>query len=203
MSRLLADEPVRARQELEEAMARWSHSGFHLQHFWELVGHVEIALYAGGRGAWRAIRESWKPRRSLLLRVQVACVISVHLRARAAVAAGGPAALAAAALRDARRIEKEDAGWSWLLALSLSAAVACGRQRRGEAKALLEAAEKGFSAAEMALFTAAARRARGMLVGGDDGRALVEEADDWMIRQRIRKPDRIAAMLLPGGWGPP
>ena len=204
VSRLLADEPVRARQELEEAMARWSHSGFHLQHFWELVGHVEIALYAGdGGGAWRAIRESWKPlRRSLLLRVQVARVISVHLRGRAAVAAGGPAALAAA-LRDARRIEKEDAGWSRPLALSLSAAVACGRQRRGEAKALLEAAEKGFSAAEMALFTAAARRARGMLVGGDDGRALVEEADDWMIRQRIRKPDRIAAMLLPGGWGPP
>ncbi len=201
--RLLSDEPEQALQELEEAMARWSHSGFHLQHFWDLVGHVEIALYSGdGAVAWRTILERWKPlRRSLLLRVQVARLVSLHLRGRAAVAASGPAALSAAQ-RDARRIEKEDAGWSGPLALSLSAAVACGRQRRGEAESLLAAAEQGFSAAEMALFSAAVRRARGMLVGGDDGRALVEEADDWMIRQRIRRPDRVAAMLIPGDWGP-
>jgi len=54
----------------------------------------------------------------------------------------------------------------------------------------------------MALFATAARRARGEVLGGETGRALVAEADAWMTAQSIRRPDRMARMLAPGAWRP-
>jgi hypothetical protein len=38
------------------------------------------------------------------------------------------------------------------------------------------------------------------LLGGDEGRALVEAADAWMRGELILNPERMAAMLAPGRW---
>jgi hypothetical protein len=48
------------------------------------------------------------------------------------------------------------------------------------------------------LFAAASRRQLGRLLGGDEGRALIDRADAWMSSQSIRRPDRMAACLAPG-----
>ena len=65
------------------------------------------------------------------------------------------------------------------------------RVRMGEAAAL-------FQAQEMGLHAAVARRRQGVLLGGDEGRALVAEADAWMAGQQVRNPARLAAVLAPG-----
>ena len=50
---LAADEPQRARQEAEQAIAKWSHQGFHFPHYWVVVVQVATALYCGeGVKAW-------------------------------------------------------------------------------------------------------------------------------------------------------
>jgi hypothetical protein len=36
------------------------------------------------------------------------------------------------------------------------------------------------------------------LLGGDEGRALIEQADSWMTQQSIRDPARMAAAMVPG-----
>jgi eukaryotic-like serine/threonine-protein kinase len=41
----------------------------------------------------------------------------------------------------------------------------------------------------------AARRRRGQLLGGDEGRALVESVDVWATAQTIRSPDRFLRMF--------
>jgi hypothetical protein len=38
----------------------------------------------------------------------------------------------------------------------------------------------------------------GQLTGGDEGRTLVQRADDVMRAQGIPKPDRVTAVLAPG-----
>ena len=67
-----------------------------------------------------------------------------------------------------------------------------------EAIRLLAGAEAVLKSADMKLYAAAARHRRGELVGGDAGRALTDEADALMLRQEIRNPARMTAMLAPG-----
>ncbi len=50
----------------------------------------------------------------------------------------------------------------------------------------------------MNLFAASARHHLGQMRGGDDGRALVEQAEAWMRAQLIVNPSRMASCLLPG-----
>ena len=68
------------------------------------------------------------------------------------------------------------------------------------AAALRASADAQFTATDMALHAAVARRRRGELLGGVQGAALLAEADAWMTGQAIRNPSRMAAMLAPGTW---
>ena len=52
----------------------------------------------------------------------------------------------------------------------------------------------------MSLYAAAARRCRGLIIGGAEGATLVSEADAWMRNEGIRNPERMTAMLAPGRW---
>jgi hypothetical protein len=62
---LSLDQPGRALQELHQAMEEfrprmeeWPRHGFHLQHYWFLVGKIEIALYRGdGPQAWKLVTQ--------------------------------------------------------------------------------------------------------------------------------------------------
>ena len=49
----------------------------------------------------------------------------------------------------------------------------------------------------MPIHQRSARRRRGELLAGDEGRALVRDADTWMIGQDIASPERLVAMIAP------
>ena len=53
-------------------------------------------------------------------------------------------------------------------------------------------------AAGVDLFAAAARHRLGRLLDGDEGRALVVQAETWMRAQSVREPARMAACMVPG-----
>ena len=57
-----------------------------------------------------------------------------------------------------------------------------------------EVAENG----DMALCVALARHRLGALLGGDEGRALIMQAEQWMASQGIARPDRVLALFAPG-----
>ena len=50
----------------------------------------------------------------------------------------------------------------------------------------------------MKLFLAVTERRLGELIGGDEGRALVHQANTWMTAQGIVNADRMTATLAPG-----
>ncbi len=203
---LIRDDPDRVHADVREAMRAWSTGGYHMKHLDANIATVNAQLYAGdGRAAYETMRASW-PRlvRSLLLQIQLVRVWSHWDRARSAIAAAQAGARPTGALlriaaRDARALEREGCGWSIALSKLVAAGVANVRAP-GEpgGRALLERGIGDCDALGMRLHAASARRALGALVGGDEGRALVRAAEQWMVGQGVRKPTRMAQMIVPG-----
>jgi eukaryotic-like serine/threonine-protein kinase len=172
------------------------------------VATANVLLYAGdGRAAWTGIARKWRDLgRTLLLRVQPVLIESLHLRARAALAAAlepatepsERASLIRTAEKDAQRLHQIGAPWGMALAELIFSGVAALRGASARAAAHLETAEVAFLRAHMGLYLAAARRRRGELLPGPEGDRLRQSADSWMRQQAIANPARFAQMLTPG-----
>ena len=126
----------------------------------------------------------------------------LQLRGRSALAAAttasDPKPLWRGAEADARKLERKNLCWAKAHAQFLRAGVAAGRGDLSRAVALLAAASLGFDATDMHLHAAVTRRRLGQLLGGDEGRDLVQKANSWMTDQTIRNLTRMTAMYAPG-----
>jgi len=94
--------------------------------------------------------------------------------------------------------EREKTVRSKALASLIRAGVAFSRNDEPLARALLTSVAKDFDSIEMRLYAVATRRRLGQLLGGDEGRAMITQADAWMTDQMIKNPVRMTAMLVPG-----
>jgi serine/threonine protein kinase len=59
-------------------------------------------------------------------------------------------------------------------------------------------AERGFEAQSMLAHLAVSRRRRGQLIGGDEGRALIEEAEQRLAAEGVRDFVAVSRLLAPG-----
>jgi hypothetical protein len=205
---LAGDDPARARQEALWALERWSHQGFHLQHWYGFFAQLQVELYQGeAEAAERRVAEVWRSlEASLLLRIQHCRVIALHARARVAlaVAARRPARRAerlAAAAADARRLRRERMPWAVALANLVDAGAAHLRGRPDDARTSLASAAAGLEATDLRLFATAARHRLGMLRGGEEGGALVASAQAGLAAQEVKNPPRMLDLLAPGFEG--
>jgi hypothetical protein len=201
--RLTADEPERARRDLELVMDRWSRQGFHVQHMDRLHSEAQIDLYLGdGQAAWDRLTDRWTTvASSHLFRVQQVRIYMRDLYARSALAAARgsprPGAYLRVAERAARLLEKERVAWAAALAQLLRAGAATIRGTP-EKTGLLRDAAASLAGVDMPLHAASARRLLGRVLGGNEGQTLVAEADDWMKGRTIQNPGRVGTMLAPG-----
>ena len=204
---LAADEPDRAKRETLEALAEWSPSGFYLQHFYALFSLTQIELYSGMvHLAWKHIQDQWPAlMNSMLLRIQVLRVESMHLKARCALAMAvgekSPEHLLNYAQALATKIAHEKTSWSEPMASLTLAGIAGAQGNKSLAVDLLSRATVDFDAADMALYAAASRRRLGGIIGGDYGQELITAADAWMFEQKITNPVAMTQMLAPGFRG--
>ena|GEM_PF-4675973 len=85
---LADDNPAAARVEIDEAMAAWTQTGCHLQHFFELVAPTQTDLYDGrARAAYdRAVETAPRLHKAFLTRVSSARMEIEHAVARGAIA---------------------------------------------------------------------------------------------------------------------
>jgi len=200
---LAADDPDKARSEVIEALKTWPHEGFHLQHYSSLLALVQIELYTGDvEVAWKHIEGQWAAlEHSMLLRFQVLRVEAMHLRARTLLAKGSTendTDELEIAERLARKIEKEKISWAKPFAMLIHATVAQRRSQSDQAGTLLSQAIQSFENSGMNLYAAAARRRLGETLGDARGRQLITQADEWMTGQRIKAPELLTRMLVPG-----
>jgi hypothetical protein len=203
-TRLAEDDVDAARQFAREALGQWSHQGFHIQHLNFYYGSLYIDLYAGdAAAAWRRITET-DPllQSSLLLRIQQVHADVIQQSGRCAVAMAAVSADRAPLLRkaekSARRLDRMRLPWTTAYARLIMAGAASVRGDTSRAEQLLADASARFEAADMGLHAAAAARHLGQLRGGDEGRALIEQADAWMRAQSVVNPARMATCLAPG-----
>jgi hypothetical protein len=192
---LLRDDAAGARRALGECAWSAPETGFmHLQHWFEIRAFSELDLYDGRPTTRGADLEAVS--RSLLVRPQPVRIDFTWLCGRVALSGSQPDRSAAA--RAARRLAGEGLPsarvWSQLLRAALAASE--GKQER--AVTLLREAMTGAEAADMALCAAMARRRLGALLGGDEGRVLVAEADRWIASQGIVDTERTMKLFVPG-----
>lgn len=193
---LAADQPEQARETVRTAIASWGQRHFDIQHFAAMVVEVVICGYVGDPDPWSLIEDRWPALRgSGLLGAQF---IRIQSRvARGAAALAGPGARLRIAEAEADRLAQERVAWAQCMSLTLRAAIA---RRHGEGVAeglLLQQAEAGFHAADMALFAACVRRRRGERLGGREGEALIAAADAELSARGVVAPARMTAALIP------
>src|SRR5450432_3381257 len=99
------------------------------------------------------------------------------------------------------QLAREKTAWSSVFSALLSAAVANALGDRPETLASLRVGLEAARNADLSLHAAAARHQLGLLLPGDAGREMLQQAEGEMAARGIRSPSRMANRLLPGRWG--
>ena len=201
---LLRDDVATARRVAKEALEQWSTERWHLQHYYGVLAGARIDLYEGDPAAALArVDDAWPHiKAALQLRVEIIRGLIHELRAQLRCAAAlrnaeRRAGLLAGALHDAKIVERIRAPYAKPFAAAIRAAAAAVTGDAARAQSLLAEAAENFQAADMQLHAHVARRARGLLEGGERGQAAVREAEDWLRAQGAAHPDKIASLFLP------
>jgi tetratricopeptide (TPR) repeat protein len=204
---LCADRPGEARAAIDRVDPLWprgasSRALIRPQHL------ASVALYRDhgvGPAALEVLRPLWRS-----LEVRVFLRMSTTLRtlvtyelgaaALAAAAAGGRREHLEEAERFARALGPVRTDHARGLQLCLRAGLAAARGDEGSATTALSCAESLFGELGLTAQRSAARRRRGEIVAGDEGRALITAADRALGAEGVVDPARMVASLLPGSW---
>jgi hypothetical protein len=205
---LADDDPTGARERLAETHWDAPAGRVHIQHWAELEGQVETALYVG-RGEEEAALHAPMFRRlrwSAVLRQQRVRVLTRSLQGRlwlAQAAAQGARAPVTTALTLARcaalarQLEAEELPHAQVRAAMLRAGVAALRGDDEASIAALRGAAELADQEGLGLLAAVARRRLGEHLGGGEGRALLDASEAWMALQGVRRSDRLSRIEAP------
>ena len=191
---LVQDDPEASIRLSDEVLERWPRESFQMQDYYHMLSVSNAMLYQG-QSPYELIESKWKAlTRAQFLRIQLVAVEALHLRARAALAEGLPRV----ATKHARRILKHNAPWSNLLARLVLAGVAAKEGRMEEAVETLRQVQGPLLERHMPQYAMAAKWHAGRLIGGDQGAALMREAEKWADEEAVRNWPALAHMLAPG-----
>jgi tetratricopeptide (TPR) repeat protein len=207
---LAAGDPAAARRGVEEALAQWPETGFHVQHWQAMVYSPDIDLYDGSpEGLYERFMEKMpRLKKSFLLHAGFIRSYTRFTQARLAIASIDARPdmrllRVGDALRLARQLEREYDPWTGALAAMVRASAENATGNQTAAMASLESAIERTEATDTLVYASPARYRLGQLVGGDEGARLVQAASETMVARGIRDPARWAAFYFPGTWGQP
>lgn len=164
MTACMDDDPDGAAQAAAHALDGWHNRGYHLMHWYRWLGQVEVQLYRGDvAAAWAEVERQWSDyRQSALSWLQICHVVSLDLRARAALgmARRGPRERwLPVAARDIERLSREARPYACVMATLLRAGLSA--LRNDDAAPLAAQAEALARDCGMALHAAAAAALQG------------------------------------------
>ncbi len=200
---LIRDDAEGGHGDLDDVIARWPATSFQFPHFNATVSHAYLDIMAGfGAAALERLDRCRKDvRAGGFLRVQTLRVTLACARLRAHLVEHERTAAAEhllAALAEARRLEREGVEYASALALLGRAAIAYRSGNVERALGLLETVEAAFEDVSFGLYNIASRRRRGQLLGGDEGRAMVDACDRQVRAQRFKSLEGFYRLWAPG-----
>jgi hypothetical protein len=198
------DKPDAGLAEMETAMARWSHNGFHFQHHNAVMAALMMELYRERPAeAYATVATHWRDyRRSLMLGVQH---VNGHARSHRATAAIALAlqdksrstSMLRIANRDRRALWRLGAPWTRAVSKQVEAGVELARGHAESSAAAERAAIELFDQSQMALYAAASRFRLGGVLQGESGRALQAQASLQMQSLGVVDPPRFSRIYAP------
>ena len=199
---LMDDQVATARDVLARAQTHLSRREVTALHWQHLQSSAWTELYAGAAAKAVEVLDQRLPaiRRAFLFRVYLIKAIATLVRTAAWLGALSDGAPAPRRLRAA--IERAGGGLgsdplSRAVALLIRAELAVLRGDLDAAATGYRSAALGFDAADTTTIAAAARWRLGELLGGSDGRALIDQTRAALIAEGIVRPDRVVAMFVP------
>jgi hypothetical protein len=205
---LMKDRPEEARARTTEAMQRWSHAGFHLQHLFEVYALTHVDLYMGhGRGAHRRISENLRQmRRAGLFRIELNRLLVTELEGRAALAMALTERAHRSATLDlaadaARRLARSHRNWATGCSALMEGQLAQLAGKPQLALAELRRAEQLFELTQMALHLQVTRALIGRIQDGSASTLESGAMEEFALRG-VGQPDRFARMLAPALGAP-
>jgi hypothetical protein len=186
---LAADDPARARAELEAASWSPPEQGLHLQHWFLARAYAELALYEDDREAMKRAREGLMPFLDTpLAHVEVVRADTALDLTRFAIVERD----VASARKWLVRLRHEKAPYLRAWTLLLEAAADQLEGRTDNARKHLADATALCEAAGMQVISALARRRTGELMGGDLGARIITDADAVLHRHGVVNPVRFS-----------
>jgi serine/threonine protein kinase/tetratricopeptide (TPR) repeat protein len=190
---------------LTESVESWTSQIFTPQHLFAEVLISETERYRGDhRAALDRIDRMWDTaERSFAMGWQLNRVLSHHARAcaqlgLAAQSKAGAGAWLAGAEQQARKLDKQRRHYAHAAAALVRGSAANIAGDTNTAIEHFQTAQGFYEQAEMSLMLACARRSRGRLLGGDQGRELVEQAESTLRREGVADIPRWTAIYCPG-----
>ena len=199
---LCADDPNAAMSEAKGALEAWRHDIVEFVRLWHYGSMIDLRLYTADLEDSHAYHQTHWPRikRGPLLRCQWERIRQFDRNARAAIAAAkaGKGDAIGLAKKNARWIAGQKMQWGTALSHTLRAQIAHLAGDADGALAALDAAMHDAAATESGLVEQAAKRAKGLLIGGDEGAALIAEVDAHLGEQGVRAPAKLCRVYTPG-----
>jgi hypothetical protein len=199
---LMDDQVATARDVLARAGAHLSRREVTVLHWQHLQFSACIELYEGAAAKAVEVLDQRLPaiRRAFLFQIYLVKATATLVRTAAWLGALSDGAPAPRRLRAA--IERACGGLgrdplSGAVTLLVGAELAVLRGDLDAAAAGYRSAALAFDAADTTTVANAARWRLGELLGGDDGRALVDQARATLVAEGIVRPDRVVAMFVP------
>jgi serine/threonine protein kinase len=199
-----AGKPTEALKTLEHASAEWPNEAYNIHTVNALLGEIEAGLYIGqADGAWKRLQREWSAlKRSRVLSLPTTNAVIRVARGRLALAmaaqciGGERKNFLRLARNEARTIEKRGPQWSKGFVNLLRAGVASFDHAEDLAQQELAAAERNLRDAGLEGHQMAAAWRLAQLRGQAPG----SELEEWVRREQVAEPDRIASMMTPGLW---
>lgn len=205
---LVAADTDRAHREIDRGLSEWTHPGMGVHAFLAGLARIQVHLFAAdlhkAEDAARRLEREF--RTSSVRRVQLGRVLMSAHSGYVALARAFESENAAATRakhiklvkRHQNKLDAERVAWGAGFSTYLAASVHLIHHSYADAERGLRKAIDAFTRCDMHAHAAAVTYRLGLLVGGEEGKALSTEALKFMRAQGAVEPERLLCALAPG-----